>query len=84
MPFSIVFTTRCKRSVRQLDAKVKTRVYNAISALENTPVPHTAVSLPHEKSFRIRVGEYRILYLVNFSEKEIIVYNIDKRSRVYN
>ena len=31
----------------------------------------------------VRIGDYRVLYLLDRKEKEIYVVKIDKRSRVY-
>jgi mRNA interferase RelE/StbE len=36
-----------------------------------------------ENLFRIRVGNYRILYEVYEEEQTLLIINIDKRSRVY-
>jgi mRNA-degrading endonuclease RelE of RelBE toxin-antitoxin system len=36
-----------------------------------------------ELVFRVRVGDYRILYVVFQKEKEILISDIDKRSRIY-
>ncbi len=37
----------------------------------------------NEKVFRIRVGDYRVLYTVNYTKNRILIFSIDKRSRVY-
>ena len=37
-----------------------------------------------EKLFRVRVGDYRILYEVDYTSYKIGVVKIDKRSTVYN
>ncbi len=37
----------------------------------------------NEKIFRIRVGDYRVLYTVNHQKNRVLVVDIDKRSHVY-
>ena len=37
-----------------------------------------------EKIFRIRVGNYRILYAVFHETKTVLIADIDKRSRIYD
>jgi mRNA-degrading endonuclease RelE of RelBE toxin-antitoxin system len=37
-----------------------------------------------EKVFWVRVGDYRIQYVIYFNEKEILITVIDKRERVYH
>ncbi|WP_394298292.1 type II toxin-antitoxin system RelE/ParE family toxin [Methanosarcina barkeri] len=36
-----------------------------------------------EKLFRIRVGDFRILYRIDYEEIIIIIINVDSRKRVY-
>ncbi|MBU7045196.1 MAG: hypothetical protein HXS54_02060 [Theionarchaea archaeon] len=36
-----------------------------------------------EKVFRLRVGKYRILYVVYLGLGTVVIADIDKRSRVY-
>jgi mRNA-degrading endonuclease RelE of RelBE toxin-antitoxin system len=37
-----------------------------------------------EKIYRVRVGDYRILYEIYLDKKVIMIVNIDKRSRIYD
>ncbi len=37
-----------------------------------------------EKVFRIRVGDYRVEYLVDYDINEVLIADIDKRERVYH
>ena len=51
------------------------------------PLPHEVVRVhgrPDEKIFRVRVGSYRILYVVDFEKQLIVIDSVDKRSRVYD
>lgn len=36
-----------------------------------------------EKLFRIRIGDFRVLYRIEYEEIIIIIVNIDSRKRVY-
>ena len=36
-----------------------------------------------DKSFRVRVGDYRIIYLVYPDKNVILIADIDKRPRIY-
>ncbi len=37
-----------------------------------------------EKVFRVRVGSYRVLYIVYYEKNEILISDIDKRDSVYD
>jgi mRNA interferase RelE/StbE len=61
------------------------RIIKKLKELEVNPVPHDSkrIQAYSEPTFRIRVGDYRALYRVNYEEKRIIVVKVDKRERVY-
>jgi mRNA interferase RelE/StbE len=57
-----------------------------IEELRNDPFPHKVkrVEGRKEKIFRVRVGDYRILYVVLKERNIIFVSKIDKRGGVYD
>jgi mRNA interferase RelE/StbE len=61
------------------------RIKKGIEKLAFDPIPHNAVRVEgqKEKVFRIRIGDFRVLYVVHQKDKEITVFKIDKRQRVY-
>jgi mRNA interferase RelE/StbE len=86
MSFSIGFLKPVQKFVKKLDNQTKLRLQKGIQKLSDHPVPHDAVRVEGEKEkvFRIRVGDFRILYVIHYEEKEVTVFKIDKRSRVYD
>ncbi|KAF5410404.1 MAG: hypothetical protein C5S43_04800 [Candidatus Methanocomedens sp.] len=56
-----------------------------IEKLKHDPISHDSkiVEGYSEKLFRVRVGDYRILYEVDYNGNLIGIIKIDKRSRVY-
>ncbi len=67
-----------KRSVAHQD---KDRVKEAIDALSGDPHPPGCVKVKLlEKTFRIRVGSYRIIYRVRNDAATVIVARITRRS----
>lgn len=48
------------------------------------PYSVKAVKLKNKDAFRIRVGNYRILYTVDDSKRIVVVFKVDKRERVYD
>jgi len=48
-------------------------------------VPHGAISIVGEHGvYRIRVGDYRAIYRVNYKENKIIIVKLDKRENIYD
>lgn len=52
--------------------------------LMNNPVPHTKAIVGEHGVYRIRIGDHRAIYRIDYSEKKIIIVKIDKRSKVYD
>lgn len=56
-----------------------------IDELPADPVPHNAVRVVGAPGlvFRARVGDYRILYRIEYALHEVTITTIDKRPRSY-
>ena len=68
------------------DKSLLKRLSDKIDELEKNPFPQDierVESYKDVKVFRVRVGDYRILYFVDYSSSKIYIEKIDKRGRVY-
>lgn len=84
--FPSEFSSPAAHDIKKLEKVMQTRIKSKITELENDPSPKQVgrvESYQDEKVFRIRVGDYRILYLVRYTPNQLIVVKVDKRSRVY-
>jgi mRNA interferase RelE/StbE len=85
--FPAEFSTKARRFLRKLSPAQKQRVRSGIDKLETDPFPQEVERVQgykREHVFRIRVGDYRILYIIRYNPHKLIVVRIDKRSRVYD
>lgn len=85
--FTISFTNRSEKDIQKLDVSMNLRIKAKCEKLREDPFPSEVERVEgykHEKVFRVRVGDYRILYIVIFEVKHIIIVKVDKRSRIYN
>ena len=71
------------RQVLRLPSQTRERVNKAIAALSDNPRPSGVKKLTAKEGYRIRVGDYRILYVIDDKEKLIIVYRVAGRGEVY-
>jgi mRNA interferase RelE/StbE len=85
MTFSIRLDAQPTRFLRDANPVLRHRLLAKIEHLTDDPVPHDAKRVQgfSEKVFRIRVGDYRMLYEVRFTTQEILIAMIEKRSRAY-
>ncbi len=85
MSFEIQLSTRAYKFFKKIPRDVYIRLINKIEELAENPFPTGVKRIfgREEKLFRIRVGDYRILYEIFPDKKVILIVNIDKRSKVY-
>lgn len=83
--FEIHLSTRSKNFLKNADKETYNRIIKRIKELSIDIFPSDAKRVigRKEKVFRIRVGNYRILYVVYFEDKNILISDIDKRSKIY-
>jgi len=82
--FKILLKRSVEKDLRKIDPSRVSRVVEAIRALAENPFPSGCKRLRGAKNFyRIRVGDYRIIYRVDVKEKIIIVYYVRHRRTAY-
>lgn len=62
---------------------MRERIREAIDGLAVEPRPRGAVKLAGRNDFRIRVGDYRVVYAVDDVERLVLVARIAHRREVY-
>ena len=85
MSFEVHLSSRAKRFLKRTDKYLYNRIINKLDKLTEDPFPHDAKRIigQKEKVFRVRVGNYRILYVVFQDKNALLVVNIDKRPKAY-
>ena len=77
--------TQPRKFLKKLQRKKAGRIIDRIDAiLTENPISQLSKPIVGEQGiFRIRIGEYRALYRIEQHEKKVIVFRIEKRSKVY-
>jgi len=84
MKYHVYLTRRADRELKRLPTDVRKRVEERIEELYSDPLPRGTVKLSQLKdAYRVRVGDYRILYRVYWSERMIVVFRIAPRKKAY-
>ncbi|MEK6893227.1 MAG: type II toxin-antitoxin system RelE/ParE family toxin [Nanoarchaeota archaeon] len=85
--YFVEISQNAQRFLDKLDAHIKERIEDALRRLENNPVPSDSKFIGRdndgEKIFRYRIGDFRVLYLVNEEDKIVLIAKVDRRSKVY-
>jgi len=81
----VSYQVRLRRAAQKQLAQLTGRDYeviaDAISALELEPRPSGVKKLAESGLWRIRIGQYRVVYNINDEEHLVIVVRIARRAR---
>lgn len=84
MSYTIEFSKKAERQFKDLPRSVQLKIAPKISALAETPRPGKAKKLEGQDNiYRIRVGDYRIIYQVQDKALIVLVIKIGDRKEVY-
>jgi mRNA interferase RelE/StbE len=65
------------------DPTVRVRIKTALAALQDDPIPRGAKKLVGKDNFRLRVGDYRIIYEFRETQVLVLVVRIGHRREIY-
>nr|BAJ48236.1 plasmid stabilization system protein [Candidatus Caldarchaeum subterraneum] len=84
MKYRVVLSRRAYRTLGTLDKTVRKRIVEKLDELGDNPYPRGCIKI-HEKNdiYRIRVGDYRVLYKIDNKQTTILIIKIDHRETVY-
>ena len=84
MKHEVRLSKRALRELESLDFAVRNRITSKLDELAENPFPRGTVKLQgRDGTFRVRVGDYRVLYEVLGNERMILVDKVDHRSGAY-
>ncbi|MET3705639.1 type II toxin-antitoxin system RelE family toxin [Pseudarthrobacter sp. S3] len=82
--FCVRYTAVAAKQIRKLDRQAQLRVLKVIEILSDTPRPPKGMRLVGgDGEWRIRTGDYRIIYEIRDQELLILVLRVGHRREVY-
>lgn len=83
--FVINYSTQAKKFLKKTNKNIAKRILETIEELGEKPFRQDTKRVEgfKEKIFRIRIGEYRVLYEVDHKQRIIGIIKIDKRANIY-
>jgi mRNA interferase RelE/StbE len=79
MPYSLKLHRDIEKQLERMSTKDRERMAACMRSLRDDPRPHKAVHL-QDHLYRVRVGDYRIIYAIFDSELMIFVCKTAKRA----
>ncbi len=84
MSYRVEFEPRAFDEIMELSEKMQQRIFAATDALEADPRPAGVEKMKgEENAWRVRVGDYRIIYEIHDAVLLVAVMNVGNRKEVY-
>lgn len=82
MAYSVLVSRRAQRDMKRLRGDTRKRIRRALDGLATEPRRKAAKLAPRD-SYRIRVGDYRIVFVIDDDVQRVLVVRIAHRRDVY-
>lgn len=82
--YEIRWKSSAERDLRNIEPQQVLRIINAVESLADNPFPSQYRKLRgSEIDYRIRVGDYRVIYQVDTKKKVVTIYHVRHRREAY-
>jgi mRNA interferase RelE/StbE len=83
MKYRVDLENRAQRELLELPKEIQRRLSTVLDDLQVNPRPPGAKKLIGKEGYRIRKGDYRILYTINDPQLLVQIYRIGHRREIY-
>jgi mRNA interferase RelE/StbE len=83
MKYALKIIPKAQKDLDDIKGKDFELIRNKILLLSKTPRPFGCQKLTREEGYRVRSGDFRILYRIDDPAKEVIIYRIKHRKEAY-
>lgn len=81
--YNVILLNNCKKYLDRLQTQEYLKISRSILRLKTNPRPTGLVKLSNSEYWRIRESDYRIVFLIDDSEKTVTVTKIGHRREIY-
>lgn len=83
MSYKLYILRRAQKELSDLPDESYKRIRDSIKHLASEPRPHGSSKLTGREGWRIRVGDYRVIYEINDVDLEVTILHVGHRRDVY-
>jgi mRNA interferase RelE/StbE len=83
MKYTVLIERYAQKQIMKLDKKIIPVLKKAISDLADNPRPYGYKKLKGEDAYRIRVGNYRVIYEIDDGKIIVTVVSVGHRKDIY-
>ncbi len=79
----ILLVKSAEKELLSLNKNLGQRIFQKISLLTNDPYGQNSQKLEGNKGYRIRIGDYRVVYTIDKENQTILIIKIGHRREIY-
>ncbi|WP_297520284.1 type II toxin-antitoxin system RelE/ParE family toxin [Thermococcus sp.] len=87
MTFRVMVSKRTEKGIRNLPPANLKRFAELVEMLKINPVPVESFDIKKirgsERAYRVRLGNYRVLYTVRWDDEVVLILKVEPRERAY-
>ena len=83
MKYELLIQRRARKQLADIAQPDRNRIIQAVRSLSDEPRPAGAVKLTGRNGWRIRVGNYRVIYEIKDDALVVLVISIGHRREIY-
>ena len=83
MKYAVLIERYAQKQIMKLDKKIIPVIKSSIAELADNPRPYGYKKLKGEDAYRIRVGDYRVIYEIDDGKIIIIIVSVGHRKDIY-
>ena len=83
MRFQIIWSESAANELKKLDRTLSKRIFNKVSQLSENPYHFDVIKMVGDPYFRLRVGDYRVIFDIQNDLLRILIINVGHRKNIY-
>ena len=83
MSYKVEIVKKAEKELKSIDKNIALRIGDSLLKLGQKPHPRQSTKLKGTPFYRLRIGDYRVIYAVNNIDRKVTVLSIGHRREVY-
>ena len=81
--YQVVFEKSAQKKLYKLPAAARDKVIAKVKALATDPRPPGCKKFTGRPGYRIRIGDYRVIYLIEDGKLTVLIVDVGDRKNIY-
>ena len=83
MNYTVLLSRSARKQLERFSGETERRILAKLSELESNPRPSGCKKLKNRDAWRVRIGDYRVIYEIHDKILQVIVVTVGHRREVY-